>query len=748
MKKAAESILALFLATSASSATFTVTNTNDSGAGSLRQAINDANSTPGADTIAFNVSGAGCDGNGVCTIAPTSALGTLSETVTIDGYTQPGATPDTNATGAINAILKIVLSGVHIPLTIGIRVDGAGTIVRGLAINGGFNYAVYVTAADVAVRGCFIGTDVTGMTPVHNTQGVHAAGFDGATGLTVGGSAPADRNLIAGQSGHEVLLNGVPNATIEGNLLGTNATGAASIGTYPGNAIDLVPGATPSVIRGNVVAGGNIEGISIHGGSGSPVVLQGNFVGTDTTGTVNLGNPRTGLRLFVGADDMTIGGTGAGERNVIAFNAGAGVFLYPQGSGGPMRCAIRGNSIYSNHQNRDLGERLGIDLGEGPSAAGGLTENDLGDGDTGPNQFQNFPMITSAVSGGGSTTIQGRLNSLANTTFDLDFYSNPCVGRPQDFLAGKTYLGSAQVTTDGSGNAVINVVLPVTLAAEEKVTATATDPDGNTSEFSQRIVLSSNPSSGKPAGVAGVTLTGFHFLSGASVTVGGVAASGVNVPDYNTITMTTPNLPPGSLNDVTVTNTDTSAGTLPNGWIADFLDVPGSNQFYSFITTLVRNAITAGVGGGNYGVAQNTLRQQMAVFLLKGKHGLCYTPPPCVGTFPDVPCPSTFADWIEALAAEGITGGCGGGNYCPQNPVRRDQMAVFLLKAEHGSTYVPPPCVGAFPDVPCPSQFADWIEQLAAESITGGCGGGNYCPSANNTRGQMAVFIVKTFKLQ
>ena len=102
--------------------------------------------------------------------------------------------------------------------------------------------------------------------------------------------------------------------------------------------------------------------------------------------------------------------------------------------------------------------------------------------------------------------------------------------------------------------------------------------------------------------------------------------------------------------------------------------------------------------------------------------------------FPDVPCPSTFADWIEALAAEGITGGCGGGNYCPTIPVRRDQMAVFLLKAEHGSAYVPPPCTGVFPDVPCPSTFADWIEQLAAENITGGCGGGNYCPS-NNTAG-------------
>ena len=171
--------------------------------------------------------------------------------------------------------------------------------------------------------------------------------------------------------------------------------------------------------------------------------------------------------------------------------------------------------------------------------------------------------------------------------------------------------------------------------------------------------------------------------------------------------------------------------------------MPPAQQFYTYVTTLVTNAITAGIGGGLYGVDQPTLRQQMAVFLLKAKYGLCYVPPGCTGVFPDVPCPSTFANWIEDLAAQGITGGCGGGNYCPQNPVRRDQMAVFLLKAKYGSSYVPPECTGVFPDVPCPSQFADWIEQLAEEKITGGCGGGNYCPLNNNTRGQMAVFIVE-----
>ena len=138
----------------------------------------------------------------------------------------------------------------------------------------------------------------------------------------------------------------------------------------------------------------------------------------------------------------------------------------------------------------------------------------------------------------------------------------------------------------------------------------------------------------------------------------------------------------------------------------------------------------------------------MAVFLLKAEHGFFYVPPPCAGVFADVACPAAFAvDWIEQLAAEGLTGGCGGGNYCPDGVVTRAQMSAFLLKAEHGSSYVPPSCVGVFGDVPCGAPFADWIEQLFDEGITGGCGGGNYCPSNPNTRGQMAVFLSKTFGL-
>jgi S-layer homology domain len=738
------------LAATASAATFTVTNTNDSGAGSLRDAMTQANGTPGADTIAFNVSGAGCDGSGVCTITPASLLPFITTPITIDGYTQPGASPNTNAQGALNTVQKIVISAATLGPNEAFDISGAGTVVRGLVFDGPFQNTVRIQAANVAVRGCFIGTDASGMTASSgSSSAVLVEGFNGASSVTVGGSQAADRNLIVG---YGVRMDHVPDATIEGNLFGTNATGAAQLGTFPNYAISLTPGTTPSVIRDNVVAGGVIAGIIIdlNFGSTTETVVQGNFIGTDITETVKLGNPRVGIWLY--SSDVKIGGTNPGEGNVIAFSGGAGISIYPTAPDDPKRNTIRGNSIYSSHQNPiAVQDCLGIDFVNPVNPSCDPTLNDLGDADDGPNELQNFPMITSASSFvEGGTLVTGKLNSSPSTTYDLDFYSNPaCVDRPQAFLEGRTYLGSAQVTTNGSGNASINVNLPVSIGAGEKVTATATDPDGNTSEFSQRLVLAANPTSGGGQ-IAGVTLTGFHFLAGATVTVGGVPAVSTAIDDYNTATITTPTLPPGSLNDITLTNTDGTNGTLPNGWIFDFLDVPGNHIFYSFVTTLVRNEITVGVGGGNYGVAQNTLRQQMAVFLLKAEHGICYVPPPCtVPAFPDVPCSSNFAPWINQLVAEGITGGCAGGNFCPTNPVNRQQMAVFLLKTFEGGSYTPPACtVASFADVPCSHPFAIWIYELVARNITAGCGGGNYCPLTNANRGQMATFLVKTFSLQ
>jgi len=177
-----------------------------------------------------------------------------------------------------------------------------------------------------------------------------------------------------------------------------------------------------------------------------------------------------------------------------------------------------------------------------------------------------------------------------------------------------------------------------------------------------------------------------------------------------------------------------------------FADVPTSNGFWTYIQGLYQAEITGGCGAGSYCPLNNVNRAQMAIFLVKGLHGALFSPPACVQQFTDVPCSDGFAVWINQLAADGITGGCGGGNYCPTSNVTRDQMAIFLLRSKHGSGYTPPACVTpTFADVPCSNGFAAWINQLAAEAITGGCGGGNYCPTNPVTRDQMAIFLGRTF---
>ncbi len=688
--KASSLILASFLASAvASPATFTVTNAADSGAGSLRQAIEDANSAAGADTIAFNIPGAG-----VHTITPLSLLPIIGTPLTIDGYTQPGSTANTNATGALNTVLQIEIDGTSAPNRC-ITIGSNDVVVRGIVINRCSNsfelfnpFGSNVTG--IVIAGNFIGTDAAGLTASGNQYGV-AVGFTqgGTVGATIGGPNPADRNLISGNSN----------------------TGIVTTSNFNG---------------------------------GSSTVIQGNIIGLDRNAALPVPNSNFGIYIAgQGPTTATIGGPAPGEGNIIAGNTLVGVGV----EGSPETVTIRGNSIFDNGA-------LGIRL----SNQGDLTlplRNDEGDGDGGANGQQNFPIVSSVEAQaptGASTRIQGVLHSTSATTFDLDFYENPACSRfPREFLEGRTYIGSGQVTTDGSGTGVFDVTLPVAVEAGARITATATDPAGKTSEFSQRMPFSATPASGPPLGGTVVNLTGTDFVTGAAVTVGGVPATDVDVSSFTSMSATAPALAAGTVNDIVVTNADGSAGTLAKGYVSDFLDVAGSHPFYSFVTTLVSNAITVGVGGGLYGVDQGTKRQQMAVFLLKAKNGLCYVPPPCTGTFPDVACPSTFADWIEELAAQGITSGCGGGFFCPDNLVTRRQMAVFLLKTKHGSTYVPPPCAGVFDDVACPGAAAvDFIEQLAAEQITGGCQAMPplYCPDGTSTRGQMAVFITKTFALQ
>jgi len=188
----------------------------------------------------------------------------------------------------------------------------------------------------------------------------------------------------------------------------------------------------------------------------------------------------------------------------------------------------------------------------------------------------------------------------------------------------------------------------------------------------------------------------------------------------------------------------------PPNTSATFGDVPSTYWAWDYIERLYSAGITGGCSMTplNYCPNSQVTRAQMAVFLEKGINGSSYSPPNVAPTFNDT-IGHWAEDWIEALKNDGVTGGCGGGNFCPNNPVTRAQMAVFLLKSEYGSSYTPP-AVGAstgFTDVPTTHWAAPWIKQLAAEGITGGCGGGNYCPNNSVTRAQMAVFLVKTFNL-
>jgi len=182
-----------------------------------------------------------------------------------------------------------------------------------------------------------------------------------------------------------------------------------------------------------------------------------------------------------------------------------------------------------------------------------------------------------------------------------------------------------------------------------------------------------------------------------------------------------------------------------------FSDVGTNHWAYSWIEKLASNNVTGGCGTGIYCPSVAVTRDQMAVFLLRSKHGSSYVAP-AVGVstgFNDVPTTHWAAAWIKQLAVEGVTAGCGNGNYCPDGVVTRDQMAVFLLRAKYGNAYTPP-LVGAstgFADVPVTHWAAAWIKQLAAEGITGGCTPTTYCPGTPVTRDQMAIFLVKTFNL-
>ena len=329
------------------------------------------------------------------------------------------------------------------------------------------NSGIAVSGSSATIQGNYIGLNAAGTARIGNTN--TGVSIDNGSG-TIGGTNPNERNVIAAMTG--IRFGGNPalghsSGMVQGNFVGTDATGMTALGFTNGVGID-VSHATGVVISGNVISG-NGDGVTvsssgISGASSNLTTIQSNFIGTAADGITELGNSGRGVYIFASPNN-SVGGTSSGERNVIAFNGQTGVTI-----GVSTGNRVQGNSIFSNGG-------LGIDLDNT-----GATLNDLGDVDTGGNNLQNYPTINSVTSSGGNVTIDGALNSTASTTFRLEFFSN-LKGDASGFGEGETFLGFGNVTTDASGNAAYNVTFPVSGTARA-FTATATDPDGNTSEFS------------------------------------------------------------------------------------------------------------------------------------------------------------------------------------------------------------------------------------------------------------------------
>jgi parallel beta-helix repeat protein len=306
--------------------TFTVTNTNDSGTGSLRQAILEANANPGLDIIAFNISGRS---KGPYTIQPTSPLPQITDPVIIDGYTQPVASLNTNGPGlGSNAVLKIELDGsmAGVNFVHGLHIIAGSSTVRGMAINrfSGNGVAIFGNeATGNLVQGNFIGTDVTGTVDLGNsTDGVQ---IRGAANNTIGGITAEARNVISGNNVRGISIQGDVNmggsdATgnlVQGNLIGTDVTGTAALGnTHDGvvirgaanNTIGGTTAGARNIVSGNNTGGGrggvsiiNHQTLLITGASGN--LVQGNFIGTDVTGTAALGNGSGGVIIETAANN-------------------------------------------------------------------------------------------------------------------------------------------------------------------------------------------------------------------------------------------------------------------------------------------------------------------------------------------------------------------------------------------------------------------------------------------------------------
>jgi len=564
------------------SISFVVTTTADDGPGSLRQAIVDANTSPGLDTISFDSFALG---GSPAVIQPVSALPPITDPVIIDA----------TGGGCSGAAPSVVLDGTLGPTTPynsvpGLTISAGGSTVRGLAIRSFNGPGVLLNSNGNTLECNGIGMGAEGISAAANTYGVQ---IQSGSSNVVGGTTDSSRNVVSGNFDGVTIFGASSNNIIEQNYIGTNVSGTAAI---PNGNYGVDVGSSGNIVRNNVISG-NYYGLEIA--NASSTVIQGNLIGTDASGANRLGNQVIGMEINQ-SPNTVVGGAQAGEGNVISGTGGASpgeglrVFVSPgttvkgnligtdasgarrmgntadgidlldttnttiggapgegnvivdSGSdgisvsgclGAPPSCSspadsnvIQGNHIGVDLNYNDLGNvGAGIRISQasnttigGPGGAGneigfnatgvsitgtapgntvsgnaidlnsglgidlggdGVTLNDAADGDTGPNGLQNFPVLTSAATDGINTTVAGSLHSAPGTSYAVDVYASPNCDST-GYGEGRLFLGSTTASTDSSGDASLAASFAIPVQSGWAVAGTATDGSGNTSEFS------------------------------------------------------------------------------------------------------------------------------------------------------------------------------------------------------------------------------------------------------------------------
>lgn len=521
--------------------TFTVTNADDSGDGSLRQAILDANASANRDTIRFAIPGAG-----VHTIAPLSALPPITDPVTVDGTTQPGyaGTP------------LVQLDGTSAGNCDGLRITAGNSTLRALAI-GNFQQAGVVLAEGDGnvLEGNFLGTDATGTVARGNEVGLR---------------------IEAGSAS---------------NRIGTNADG-------------LADAAERNLISGNIS-----DGVLLVDAGSQGNLVAGNSIGTDVGGAEPLANGHSGVCVD-GASGNVIGGISAAAGNVIAFNVLEGVAVIA-GANNP----VLGNSIFQNGSG-------GIDL-----HPDGVTLNDPGDTDTGPNNLQNFPVLRSAIAAEGRTTVVADLDAAANTQFRIEYFSN-IAADASGYGEGQTYLGFSSVNTDGTGAATASIEFDPPIPAGRYITMTATDSYGNTSEFS---------AAGQVVSISDASISGFAFNDLDADGLKGAFEEGLpgwtiyldTIPNGRLDTTETTSALPSADVPKTIADNTTFTSSLAvsglTGWIRDVNVTLNITHTYDadLVATLIgpngtRVLLFSGVGGSGNDFTDTTLDDEASVSIQAG----------------------------------------------------------------------------------------------------------------------------------